>query len=129
MIDSGIEVIHHISPYFVPTLGFLVALLVGNVVSLATKGNKHLKIDRELVSLTICYYFEKLLPESWRQLQEELPNRRRQSFDIINKTNGNKMDERSNRFKETTYAVENDDPEDEQKTSLPLRPLDKTTNI
>ncbi|CAG2105751.1 unnamed protein product [Medioppia subpectinata] len=73
---KGNDIIHHISPFFVPFIGFFVSLIVGNIVSLATKGNKDRRLDKNLINITACYYLEKLLPESWRQLQNDRPVRR-----------------------------------------------------
>ncbi|XP_054166337.1 sodium-coupled monocarboxylate transporter 2-like [Oppia nitens] len=68
---TGFDRLHHISPFFVPVIGFLVSLVVGNVVSLVTLGNKNRDIDKNLVCNQVCYYMEKLLPKSWRKLTED----------------------------------------------------------
>src|SRR6185437_6970013 len=69
----GNDIIHHISPFFVPVIGFVVSLIVGNIVSLLTKGNKDKRLDKKLINVRVCYYMEKVLPKSWRQLENDRP--------------------------------------------------------
>ena len=57
-------------------IGYLISMVIGNVVSLATMGNKNTEIDVDLVHHKVCYYMEKLLPKSWRQLQDKKPRQK-----------------------------------------------------
>ncbi len=54
-----------------PVIGFIVSLLIGIIVSFATKGNKESQIDRNLINLRVCRFLEKVLPQNWRQLQND----------------------------------------------------------
>lgn len=122
-------------------MGFFIALIVGNVVSLATKGNKDRTIDTSLVNVKICYYFEKVLPKSWRRFQE--PMTRQRSVKVADRiaTQNNSLDKSRNgtnfeirRENVDSFYVDADEetPEDRQ-TTLPLRgsrpSIDRTTNI
>ncbi|CAG2100033.1 unnamed protein product [Medioppia subpectinata] len=83
---EGIHLIHHMSPYFVPTIGFIITLIVGNIVSLLTKGNKDNKVDPNLVHIDVCRVFEKILPQSWRRFEtqtDEKPKINGQFNDIV----------------------------------------------
>ena len=72
----GIQVLTHINPFFMSVIGYLISMVIGNVVSLATMGNKNTEIDVDLVHHKVCYYMEKLLPKSWRQLQDKKPRQK-----------------------------------------------------
>ncbi|CAG2108394.1 unnamed protein product [Medioppia subpectinata] len=66
---TGYQLVHHMSPLYVPTITFLITLILGNVVSLLTLGNKDQTIDPNLVHLNVCRMLEKILPQSWQQFQ------------------------------------------------------------
>ena len=114
------------SPYFVPVFGFLISLVVGNVVSLATMGNKNRYVNPNLVNLRICYYLEKLLPKSWRRLQDHIPDR-------LNNTSTDKACNGNNFeiIRTDTYFLE--DEQEVKETELALKSsqlsLDKTTSV
>ncbi|XP_054156354.1 sodium-coupled monocarboxylate transporter 1-like [Oppia nitens] len=101
---TGMAQIYHISPYLVPFIGFIVSFIIGNVVSLATRGNKNTPLDNNLIQPRVCYYMEKLLPNSWRQLHNDLaklpvpssPVNNNGTNTISNKSNDIKIDANTN---------------------------------
>lgn len=116
-----------------PTIGFIIAIVLGIIVSLLTKGNKNRVIDRNLVNMKVCRTAERILPQSWRQFQNEEVTFRGKSVDKEFTSAAEPNVYYSNAEKRNNEMQENDD-------TLPLKsnkmtfgqssPLfDRTTNI
>ena len=125
------DVLNHMSPYFVPVFGFLIALFLGNLVSLLTYANRDRKVDKDLVNFRVCFLLEKILPISWRQFHDETPPSSPNSTGvrhmpkIFSKRNGSKSDV----LREHKYSADCEGPDDTQ-SAVPLRSsVDRTTNL